>query len=162
VKDEWPIEKIEEIFPYFPVVLTTIGQNIITLGFVQFFSFDPPIIGIGIYPDNYSNQLIRKRQEFVVNIPTIDMVEEVKFCGNNSGKDLDKFLATGLTSSTADKIDSKLISECLINIECKVIKEDRIGNCDWFFGELKKAHVSKDYDSNSILLYSDNKYQSLI
>ncbi|SJZ68239.1 flavin reductase family protein [Selenihalanaerobacter shriftii] len=161
MKNKYPIERIKEIFPYFPVVLATIGNNIITLDFVQFFSFNPPIIGIGICPDNYSHELIKERKEFVVNIPTVELVNEVKFCGNNSGKNFDKFLETGLTSKRAEKVNGQLIAECPVNIECKVIKEDRIGNCDWFFGEVKEVHVAKNYKSTHALLYSNNEYQKL-
>ncbi|KXS41439.1 MULTISPECIES: flavin reductase family protein [unclassified Candidatus Frackibacter] len=161
MKETYPLDEVKEVIPYFPVVLTTIGDNIVTLGFVQFFSFEPPIIGVGIHPDNYSNQLIKEEEEFVVNIPTVDMIKEVKFCGNNSGQDLNKFSATGLSAKEADIIGGKLIEECPVNIECKVIKEDRIGSCDWFFGEVKKAHVAKDYSCTDALIYSQDEYQNL-
>ena len=172
MKSEYPIDQTGEIFPHFPVVLTTIGNNIITLEFVQFFSFESPVIGIGIDPDNYSHQLLKEKKEFVINIPTTELIDEVKFCGNNSGRNLDKFLATGLTSKPSEIINSWLIKECPVNIECKVRdiieeknagledKDERIGNCDWFFGEIMKVHVTEDYDRLKTLLYSGNFYQN--
>lgn len=159
MKSEYPIDQTGEIFPHFPVVLTTIGDNIITLEFVQFFSFESPIIGIGIDPDNYSHQLLKEEKEFVINIPTTELVDEVKFCGNNSGRNLDKFSATGLTSKPSEIINSWLIEECPINIECRVIQEERIGNCDWFFGEIMKVHVTEDHNRLNALLYSGNSAQ---
>lgn len=57
-------------FPAFPVVLVTVGDNIITVGMVHVFSFRPPLVGIGIAPARYSFALLREKGEFVVNIPT--------------------------------------------------------------------------------------------
>ncbi|MGM0470978.1 MAG: flavin reductase family protein [Bacillota bacterium] len=161
MKSEYPIDQTEEIFPHFPVVLTTIGDNIITLEFVQFFAFDSPIIGIGIDPNNYSHQLIKEQSEFVINIPTTKLIDEVKFCGNNSGRNLDKFSATGLTPKQAAVVKGQLIVECPINIECCVVKEEKIGNCEWFFGEIKKVHVTEEYQRLNSLLYGNNIYHNL-
>ncbi|RJS89048.1 hypothetical protein CW700_05760, partial [Candidatus Bathyarchaeota archaeon] len=71
--------------PVVSVVLATcVDQrgrpNIITLGMYMPISFDPPLVCIGVSPKRYSHDLIAESGEFVVNVPSIDLVEAVHFC----------------------------------------------------------------------------------
>ena len=52
-------------FPAFPVVLAVVGKeerNIITLALVHVFSFNPPLIGVGIMPSRHSHELFHPRR----------------------------------------------------------------------------------------------------
>jgi len=84
-----------------PAVLVTCGTgdqaNIITLAWVGTVCSDPPSVGIAIRPSRHSHGLIRQTEEFVVNIPTADLVAQVDYCGQVSGRDVDKWAACGLT-----------------------------------------------------------------
>ena len=72
--------------PAFPVVLVTIGRNIITVGAFHFYSFDPPSVMIGIKPKQYSHGLLAQAGEFAVNIPLAAQLEQVELCGKLSGR----------------------------------------------------------------------------
>lgn len=62
--------------------------NIITLAWSMSTSIIPPTVAIGIAPKRYSHKLILETREFVVNVPTLDIVKEALLCGRISGKNL--------------------------------------------------------------------------
>lgn len=136
------------LFPC-PVVLVTCGDsselpNIITLAWVGVICSNPPILGLGIRPERHSYGLIEQFGEFVVNIPTTNIVRMVDFCGVVSGRSHNKFGETGLTAVKADKIRAPLIEECPINIECKVRQILPLGSHHLFLGEVIQLHIQED------------------
>ena len=146
--------------------MATVKNNIITLAALDFFSFKPPMMGIGICPVRYSYELIKEVKDFGINIPTKNMIESVEFCGMNSGRDVDKFDATGLTPVEPKTIRSKLIKECPVNLECKVVKELYLSTefgatHDWFIGKVETAHIDEDYDKTQALVYWWKKYRTV-
>ncbi len=103
----------------------------------------PPMIGIGVHPWVYSHSLIESTGEFVVNIPTADLVEQVKYCGRVSGRDVDKFKETGLTPVAASRVKAPLIEQCPVNLECVVRQALRLGIHHLFLGEVVATHVDE-------------------
>jgi flavin reductase (DIM6/NTAB) family NADH-FMN oxidoreductase RutF len=84
---------------------------------IHIFSFSPLLIGIGIKPERHSYSLIKESKEFVVNIPTKNLLDATIFCGTKSGKDFDKFKETSLTKEASQKVRSVSIKECPVNFE---------------------------------------------
>jgi flavin reductase (DIM6/NTAB) family NADH-FMN oxidoreductase RutF len=153
-------------FPGFPVVLVTVRNNIITVAALAFFSFKPPMMGVGICPGRYTYELIKEDKEYGINIPTKDMIECVEYCGMNSGLDVEKFNETGLTPMEPRIIKSKLIQECPVNLECKVVKEIFLssefgGTHDWFIGKIETAHIDEYYDKAQALMFWAKKYRTV-
>lgn len=143
------------IDPWRPVYPTPAGlitslapdgtPNIITLGEVFNLSLhSPPIAGIAIRKATYSHGLITASREFVINLPTTRIVEQVERCGSVSGRDADKFALTGLTPIPASRVKPPLIAECPINIECVLLKVEEIGDHDLFQGEVVAVHADDD------------------
>lgn len=162
------------LFPC-PVVLVTCvdskGEpNIITLAWVGTVCSKPPMLGLGIRPHRYSYGLIERSGEFVVNIPTKDILKETDFCGTVSGKNVDKFSQTGLTPEPAEKVEPPLIKECPVNIECLVKKKIPLGVHHLFLGEIVYVHVDQeildakgriDFNRASPFVYNQGEYWSL-
>jgi len=95
------LEPMPLLFPT-PVILVTSQSsdskpNIIAIAWTGVVNSKPPMMGIAIQPIRYSHGLIRSSGEFGVNIPTVDLLRAVDYCGTVSGKDVDKFKVTGLT-----------------------------------------------------------------
>ncbi|MCX7785487.1 MAG: flavin reductase family protein [candidate division WOR-3 bacterium] len=145
--------KLIATFSAFPTVLVTSGNNIITVTLVHIFSFAPPLIGIGIKPERYSHHLIKESKEFVINIPTKNLLSATIFCGAQSGRKVDKFKETGLTQETSLSVKTVSIKECPVNIECKVVQEINCGDRTWFIGEIIKGKIAKDYNLEDTILY---------
>lgn len=162
------------LFPC-PVVLVTCVDskekpNIITLAWVGTVCSNPPMMGLGIRPHRHSYGLIERSGEFVVNIPTKDLVKETDFCGTVSGKDVDKFSKTGLTPEPAEKVKPPLIKECPVNIECVVKKIIPLGVHHLVLGEIVHVHVDQeilnekgriDFNRASPFVYNQGEYWSL-
>lgn len=122
-----------------PSVLVSCGweqPNIITLAWVGTLCSDPPSIGIGVRPERFSHGLIAETGEFVVNLPSADQVGVVDYCGQVSGRSVDKWAACGLTPAPASKIRTPLIAECPVALECHVTHQLTLGVHDLFVGEV--------------------------
>jgi flavin reductase (DIM6/NTAB) family NADH-FMN oxidoreductase RutF len=151
-------------FPAFPVVLVVVGQeerNIITVALVHVFSLNPPLIGIGIMPSRYSHELLHRSLDFSVNIPSKELVEETIYCGEMSGKDVNKFEETGLTAVPAKRIGSPIIDECIVNLECRKIQVFDTGDHTWFIGEVVCAQTIDNYDRERALIYWAGEFRTL-
>jgi flavin reductase (DIM6/NTAB) family NADH-FMN oxidoreductase RutF len=162
------------LFPC-PVVLITCTDlngipNIITLAWVGVACSNPPTIGLGIRPSRHSYRIIEDVREFVINIPTKEILEKVDYCGSVSGKDVPKFSKTGLTPENALKVKPPLIKECPVNIECILKDKISLGSHDLFVGEVVQVHVEQevlnergkiDFSKLSPFVYNQGEYWSL-
>ena len=131
-----------------PVVLVTCVDesgkpNIITIAAVTGASHEPPMFVIAVRHDRYSHKLIDKSKEYVINVPTITHVEQVIFCGQKSGREVDKFKETKFTPIPAEVVKVPLIAECPINIECKVVAAVKPGTHTLFVGQVLTVHVEE-------------------
>ena len=138
------------LFPSFPVAMVTVEcegkSNIITLAMVHVFSFEPPLIGIGVSPKRHSFSMLKGSREFVLNVPDKELIPQTLYCGVKSGRKLDKFRETGLTPVKAQFVGAPLIGECPVNIECKVVQEIETGDHVWFLGRVEAIHMDEGYD----------------
>ncbi len=144
------IKPFRPVYPSPAALITSVDKkgaaNIITLGEVFNISIrEPVIVGIAIRPATYSHGLISKCMEYAVNFPTAEILEKVDGCGLVSGRGgVDKFDRFGLTPVTSAEIKPPLIAECPVNIECRVLGIQRIGDHDLFLGEAVAMHVDED------------------
>ena len=123
------------------------NPNIITLGEIYNLSIrNPVIVGLGIAPGRYSHELIRQCREFVVNLPTARLLDQVLACGRVSGRQQrDKFAMAGLTPLPAHQVKPPLIAECPVNLECRLLGDpEPIGDHDLFKGEVLVEHVDAE------------------
>lgn len=158
-----------------PVALVTCSDkagkdDIVTLAWVGVANSTPPTIAVGIRPTRYSASLINNSREFVVNIPTVDILEKVDYCGVVSGFNVKKFEATGLKRENATKVKAPMIKECPVNLECKVKRTILLGSHRLYLGEVLETHVDQsildskgtiDYAKAQPFVYNTREYWSL-
>jgi len=142
------IRGFRPIYPTPAALISCISKtdvpNIITLGEVFNISIGKPlIVGIAIRKERYSHGLISDTREFAINLPKRDLLEQVDYCGAVSGRDLDKFKSSGLTQVPASVIRPPLIAECPVNLECRCISIQEVGDHDLFLGEVVKTHADE-------------------
>lgn len=104
----------------------------------------PPVIGISISRVNYSNKLVKETLEFVMNVPSEEMLRESDICGHIHGNKKDKFALTGLTLIPSRVVSVPSIKECPINIECKVSQVIDMGAEDLFIGNVVANVVDEE------------------
>jgi len=135
---------------FFPVPATLVVSgsgneaNIITVVWSGIVSSTPPTIGISLYKERYSLELIRKTGEFTVNIASADLVKETDYCGIISGRKTNKFSDTGLTPLPGAVVKSPIIEQCPYNMECKVVGEMELGDWILVLGEIVETHIDED------------------
>jgi flavin reductase (DIM6/NTAB) family NADH-FMN oxidoreductase RutF len=121
-------KEIEPRVLFFPnpiILVTSQGleskPNIIAIAWTGVVNSRPPMIGIAIQPIRHSHGLIRQSGEFGVNIPNSDLLHAIDYCGFVSGKDTDKFAATGLTpgisSENQSSADQRVPGQPRVRIE---------------------------------------------
>jgi len=138
-----------QLFPTTVVLATCIDKkgkpNIITLGWAMKTSGKPPMVAISVAPPRYSHNLIEEAGEFVLAIPTSEIVEAVHKCGRVSGRNVNKFEEFNLIPLPAKKVKPPLIKECVANLECRVVGKMTTGDHTIFVGEVLAAHVNEQY-----------------
>lgn len=135
------------LFPL-PTVLVVTGNmqeaNIVTIAWISLLTGKPPTLGISVGSRGYSGEQIKKNKNFSVNIVDRAHMVEADFCGITTGEDIDKFKETGFTKYPAAIIDSPLIKECPVNMECTLVDHSLVGSTNHFVGEIVETHVDTD------------------
>ena len=107
-----------------PPVLVSCGTvdkpNVMTVAWTGIISSDPVITYVSIRPQRFSHDIIKESGEFVINLPTWNMVTAVDFCGVKSGRDVNKFKEMNLTALPCPNVKAPQIEECPVSIECKL------------------------------------------
>jgi len=136
------------LFPTPVVLVTCVDEagkpNIITLAWVGVINSEPPMISISIRPERYSYACVKRSKEFVINLPSGEMVRKVDACGVLSGKRTDKFSLMGWKQVPAQKVKPPLIDECPVQMECKVKEIISLGSHGLFLSEIVALHVKEE------------------
>ncbi|MBN2565235.1 MAG: flavin reductase family protein [Candidatus Eisenbacteria bacterium] len=137
------VRKVTGLVNHGPTVLASCRHggksNLITLAWTTCVSADPPMIAVAIAPVRFSHGLISRSGEFVLNVPSSDLLPAVWHCGTISGRDGDKFASSGLTEAPASMLDVPLVAECFAHIECRVAAAPVLGDHTLFVGEIMAA-----------------------
>lgn len=145
-KKNLPLAEIRRHLEPGPIVLVTSRwkqqTNIMTMGWHTVMEFTPSLVGCVIASGNHSFEMIRKSGECVINIPTVELVDQIVGIGNCSGAEVDKFDRFGLTAAKAEMVSAPLITECFANLECRLFDKSLVGKYNYFMFEVVKAHVA--------------------
>ena len=154
-----------------PVALISSGDmqnsNIATIAWTGIINSEPMIVYVSIRPSRFSNEIITKSKEFVLNLPDEKLVKIADFCGTKTGRELDKFETCQLTKRQSTKIKAPYIEECPINLECKVIDIQKFPSHEMFIAEVVHTHCDKeildesgnvDFAKANLITFAGKKY----
>lgn len=79
----------------------------------------PPQIGISAGHEHHVRAILLRSRDFVLNVPTKQMVTAFDRVDMNSGKKGDKFKLSGFTRGSATTADAPTIAESPIQVECR-------------------------------------------
>jgi flavin reductase (DIM6/NTAB) family NADH-FMN oxidoreductase RutF len=136
------------IYPRLVILVSCIdpktkNPNIITIAWATPLSFNPPLVGILVAHQRYSHELISSAREFVINIPTVEILDKANKCGRVSGRRHDKFSEIGLTAKPAKIVKTPIVEECVAHLECKVVDQLKTGDHTLFIGKVVAAYANK-------------------
>lgn len=144
-----------------PVVLITSKNsagktNVFTVGWTGTINTKPPMLYISIRPERLSYEYIKESMEFVVNLPSSDLVKKVDYCGVKTGKKNDKIAEMNFTLKDGQNISVPYIDECPVNIECIVKNIIPLGTHDMFIAEVVGSHVNEDLFDDKGKIHFEN------
>jgi flavin reductase (DIM6/NTAB) family NADH-FMN oxidoreductase RutF len=105
--------------------------------------YNPYLISISSEKSHYTNKGIRKNEEFSINIPSTDMVAVTDYCGTYSGEKVDKSKVFDIFYGELK--NALMISECPINVECKLTKTIELLHGEVFIGEIAGVYIEEKY-----------------
>lgn len=131
-----------------PPALVSVGTmenpNVLTIGWTGIINTIPPKTYISVRKERHSYQMLTDTKEFVINLPSVNLVRAVDFCGVRSGKDLDKFKEMNLTPANSPNVSAPLIAECPLHLECKVTDTVDLGSHTMFLADIVGTVVAEE------------------
>ena len=104
----------------------------------------PPCVSISLREATYTYRNILERKAFTISIPSEKYVKEADYFGMASGKDVDKFSATGLTPVKSEVVDAPYVNEFPFVLECELLRSVEIGGHTQFIGQIKDIKMDED------------------
>ncbi|MCC6041365.1 MAG: flavin reductase family protein, partial [Desulfurococcaceae archaeon] len=95
--------------------------NVMAADWVTVVSADPFMVAVAIAPARYTHRLIKKYGEFVLSVPSLDMLRDVWIVGSEHGPE--KLKKTKLKFKQAMRVKTPIIDGALANLECRVVDE---------------------------------------
>lgn len=99
----------------------------------------PPCVAVSLRKATYSYASIVERKAFTVCIPSEALMKEADYVGIASGRDGDKFAATGFTPVKSELVDAPYAAEIPFVLECRLLHTLEIGLHTLFVGEIMDA-----------------------
>ncbi len=144
-KEVWKGSVITSPLPPVLVSCGTVDQpNVLTVAWTGIICTQPPVTYISLRPERFSYDIIKKSGEFVINLPTEELVKAIDLCGVKSGRDTDKFVLTGLKAAPSSELNAPLIVQSPVNIECRVREIMQFGTHDMFIADILKVNAAKE------------------
>jgi flavin reductase (DIM6/NTAB) family NADH-FMN oxidoreductase RutF len=113
------------------------GQpNVMTAAWGGICCSKPPCVTISLRKATYTYTNIMEQEAYTISVPPASHVKEADYFGMVSGKDVDKFAATGLTPVPSDVVNAPYVKEFPLVVECKLLQTVEIGLHTQFIGEI--------------------------
>lgn len=132
--------------------------NVMTIGWALLgTAWYSPILLVLVRPSRYTHSCLLASGEFTVNVPLGKMEKALEFCGEKSGREVDKLKELGLRWEKGREVSPPVLIDCDLIYECQVVSQVSIdpgeiiaegirtkfypqGNLHTlFFGEIKAA-----------------------
>ena len=129
--------------------------NLSPFSFFNMFSSNPPIVifsparRVRDNTTKHTLENVLEVPEVVIGIVNYKIVQQISLASTEYGKEVNEFVKSGLTMKDADLVKPKLIEECPVNLECKVLEIKQLGTeggaGNLVICEVIKIHVREEY-----------------
>ena len=125
------LDEAGPMIPPVPAVLLSVngakeGEDEISVVWTFVLNGKPPQVGVSVDDSHVALGFLKQHKQFVLNVPTADMVKQFDTVDMNSSKVGDKFKLSGLTRGKAQGIDAPTVEESPIQLECRVTNVIRV------------------------------------
>jgi len=118
------------------------GPNIMAAEWTRAVSYSPGLIMLNLKPNEATVENILATKEFGVSIASDKQATVTSVAGGSSGRATDKIAALkelGFTFFPGKHIKAPLLQGAALNIECKLLKHEPIGDHVMIIGEVLEA-----------------------
>lgn len=129
--------------------------NLSPFSFFNMFSTNPPVVIFSPsrrVRDNTAKHTLEnvlEVPEVVIGIVNYKIVQQISLASTEYEKEVNEFVKSGLTMKNADLVQPKIIEECPVNLECKVLEIKHLGTeggaGNLVICEIIKIHVREEY-----------------
>ncbi|MDD5111947.1 MAG: flavin reductase family protein [Candidatus Altiarchaeota archaeon] len=134
--------------PRVTVLVTTIDVkgrvNAAPFSFAMPLSMNPPLVALGINYASNTLENISETREFVVNIPSNEIIDQVFKCSKTFPKGVSELEKTGLSKLKSSKVRPPRVAECVAWFECKLEWMHEAGDHMLVTGSVVEAEVKKE------------------
>jgi flavin reductase (DIM6/NTAB) family NADH-FMN oxidoreductase RutF len=134
-------------------------NNLAPFSFFNVASRKPPILSISIGPgvqerggtikDTLTN--IRNTGEFVVNVVTASLADEMHISSKHFPEETDEFVKAGLTPAPGRKVKAPQVKEAPISMECELDRILELGEDHLVLGKLVAFTIEDSYYKNGYI-----------
>ena len=144
--------------------------NMLTVAWSGIACTHPPMISISVKPGRFSHELILDSGELCVHPVDAKHVKELDLCGIRSGRDVDKFQATGLRAIPSGLKYAPAVEGLPVCLACEVRQCVPLGSHDLFLSEIRHVLIREDLldadgsvhlERAALVAYSHGLYQEL-
>ena len=132
-------------------VLLVSGQsvddaNVMTISWGMFgIMWGRPVMMVMVRPTRHTWQFITQAPDFTANWMDEPWTDAIRLCGSSSGRDMNKFAATGMTPSAARSVQSPVIGESILALECRTLYRHDLAPEQFIDPTLTNAYPGRDY-----------------
>ncbi len=129
--------------------------NLSPFSFFNLFSTNPPVVifsparRVRDNTTKHTLENVHEVPEVVIGIVNYNIVQQISLASTEYEKEVNEFVKAGLTMKDADLVKAKLIEECPVNLECKVLEIKALGTeggaGNLVICEVLKIHVREEY-----------------
>lgn len=129
--------------------------NLSPFSFFNMFSTVPPILifspsrRVRDNTTKHTLENVLETSEVVIGTVNFPIVQQISLASTEYGDGVNEFIKSGLTMKDADLVTPKLIEECPVNFECKVLEVrslgDQGGAGNLVICEVQKIHIREEY-----------------
>jgi flavin reductase (DIM6/NTAB) family NADH-FMN oxidoreductase RutF len=121
------LEEPGPMIPPVPAILLTVqgksgDPDEISVVWTFVVNGEPPQVGISVHEEHRARDLVAEHGEFVLNLPTVDLVKGFDVVDMNSRRVADKFALSGFTRTRAARVKAPAIEESPIHVECRTLQ----------------------------------------
>ncbi len=134
------------------------GPDIMAAEWTHHISYSPSLIAVNIRGHDATAHNIQESKEFGVNLASEDQNILCSISGRFTGTTVDKIQILhefGAKFYSGRKIACQMLENCAMNAECKLVKQEELGDHIMFVGEV--IEISADENIRP-LLYHKGKY----
>ncbi|MDH3829124.1 MAG: flavin reductase family protein [Desulfobacterales bacterium] len=145
-----PLDGINVLYPTPTTIVGAIVEgkvNFITIAHIGIVNHARPyLISLSLAKPHHTNAGIKENKTFSVNIPNEDLVVETDYVGIVSGKKTDKSSVFEVFYGNLE--NAPMITECPINMECKLYDVYDTPTHDLFIGEIVETYADESVLKN--------------